>query len=81
MALDYKLSTENIKERLLAAHNPKQAIIRGQFFEAEYDLFQKNIRNQKVLVAGSGLGHDSFELARYNREVIGVELLKPLVEY
>jgi len=81
MALDYKLSTENIKQRLLLAHDPNQAIIRGQFFKAEYDFFQKHIRNQRVLVAGSGLGHDSFELAKYNREVVGVELLEPFITY
>jgi len=59
MALDYKLSTENIKQRLLVAHDPNQAVIRGKFFEAEYTFFREHIRNQRVLVAGSGLGHDS----------------------
>jgi len=79
MALDYKLSIENIKQRLEVAHDPNQAVIRGEFFEAEYGFFRDNIRNQRVLVAGSGLGHDSFELAKYNREIVGVELSEPFV--
>jgi hypothetical protein len=81
MTLDYKLSADNIKERLLAAHNPSKAVIRDQFFKAEYDFFRSNIIKQNVLVAGSGLGHDSFELAGYNLLVVGVESLEPLIEY
>ena len=81
MALDYKLSTENIKQRLLVAHDPSQAVIRGKFFEAEYTFFREHIRNQRVLVAGSGLGHDSFKLAKYNQKVVGVELLEPFITY
>ncbi|MBS3172344.1 class I SAM-dependent methyltransferase [Candidatus Woesearchaeota archaeon] len=81
MALNYKLSIETIKQRLEVAHNPNQAVIRGQFFDLEYAFFQQNIRNQNVLVAGSGLGHDSFELARYNKKVVGVELIKPFVDH
>lgn len=79
MSLEYELNVENIIQRLEIAHNPKQAIIRGQFFEAEYTFFLENIKNSNILVAGSGLGHDSFELAQYNKQVIGIELLKPLV--
>ena len=81
MALDYKLSTENIKQRLLVAHDPKQATVRCQFFDAEYAFFRAHIRDQKILVAGAGLGHDSFELVGYNRAVVGVELLEPFVDY
>ena len=81
MALDYKLSIENIKQRLEIAHNPNQAVIRGQFLDAEYAFFQREIRGQKVLVAGSGLGDDSFVLAKYNRKVVGVELIEPFVGY
>ena len=81
MTLDYKLSADNIKERLLAAHDPDMAVIRGQFFKAEYNFFRSNIKNQKVLVAGSGLGHDSFELAGYNLLVVGVESLESFIEY
>ncbi len=81
MALDYELSVENIKQHLEAAHDPILAIIRGQFFDAEWAFFRKNIFDQRVLVAGSGLGHDSFELAKYNKQVLGIELLEPLVEY
>lgn len=81
MSLDYKLSIENIKDRLAVAHDSGQAIIRGKFFESEYGFFKKEINGKKVLVAGSGLGDDSFELVKYNEQVVGVELLEQLVEY
>lgn len=79
MALDYENDPQNIIDRLEMAHNPQQSIIRGKFFEKEYNFFKENISNKRVLVAGSGLGHDSFELAKYNKEVIGIEILKDLV--
>lgn len=81
MPLDY-LNTNNIAVmRLKAAHDPTVSKIRTSFFWAEYAFFARNIRNQKVLVAGSGLGHDSFELSRYNSSVVGIELHPELVSY
>lgn len=80
MSLKYDLDVENIRQRLEVAHNPIQAVIRGKFFEAEYGFFQKYVNNKNVLVAGSGLGHDAFEIAPYNKRVVGVELLSPLVK-
>ncbi|KYK26819.1 hypothetical protein AYK26_04500 [Euryarchaeota archaeon SM23-78] len=80
MALDYKGTFDISFKMLETAHDPNQAKIRAYFFEKENEFFRKHIRNQKVLVAGSGLGHDSFELARYNKQVIGIELHEPLVE-
>lgn len=80
MSLNYNLDPMNIVKRLEIAHNPKQSIIRGKFFEKEHAFFNKYIKGKKVLVAGSGLGHDSFILARNNEEVIGIEILEPLVK-
>jgi len=77
----YEGNEKKIIERLLAAHDPTKAIIRNRVFQAEYEFFREHIQNQKVLVCGSGLGHDSFELAKHNQEVIGVELLDSLVAY
>lgn len=80
MELYYKNLGDVAIERLTVAHNAAKAKIRGFFFQKENQFFRKHIRNQKVLVAGSGLGHDSFELAKYNKNVIGIELLGKLVE-
>jgi SAM-dependent methyltransferase len=77
----YEGNAEKIFERLLAAHDSTKAIIRNQCFEAEYKFFRKYIRCQRILVCGSGLGHDSFELAGFNRQVVGIELLPELVQY
>lgn len=79
MALDYT-KFNNIYEKLTLAHNPKIAKIRGEFLKKESQFFRQYINNQKVLVAGSGLGHDSIELGRYNKEVLGIELFQNLLE-
>jgi len=79
MSLKYE-DSKIIKKRLEVAHNPRIAKIRGEFFQREYSFFKRYIKNQRVLIAGAGLGHDSFELAKYNKEVIGIELLKDLVK-
>jgi SAM-dependent methyltransferase len=77
----YEGKEEIIIEWLLAAHDPAKAIIRNQVKQAEYKFFREYIRDQKVLVCGSGLGHDSFELAKYNTDILGVDILKPLLVY
>jgi len=79
MDLKYKELVPVIIQRLKAAHDPKRAKIRALFFKTEHKFFERHIRNKKVLIAGSGLGDDSFELARYNKRVVGVELLKDLI--
>mgnify|MGYP001614302780 CR=1 FL=1 len=80
MALNYKKLANLAFEALTSAHNPKKAKIRGYFFKKEYQFFRKHIRNKRVLVAGSGLGHDSFEIAKYNKKVVGVNILKKLLD-
>lgn len=81
MAIQYDKISNMIITRLKLAHDPTQAIIRNQFFTAEYNFFKKHIQNQKVLVAGSGLGHDSFELAKHNKIIIGIEINKQGINY
>lgn len=66
-------------ERLKSAHDPSLSKIRDDFFHDEYTFFQRYILRKKVLVAGSGLGHDTFELARYNASVTGIEINPILV--
>ncbi len=68
-----------IIKHLNHAHDPKVARIRDNFFEKENRFFKKHIQNEVVLVAGCGIGHDSFELAKYNTRVIGVDILEPLI--
>lgn len=80
MALQYKKEAQNIIQRLKVAHTPSIARIRTRFFEQESLFFCGQIQGTRVLVAGSGLGNEAIELARFNIEVIGVEILKPLVE-
>jgi ubiquinone/menaquinone biosynthesis C-methylase UbiE len=79
MELEYKKLVKTIIERLTTAHDSTKAKIRGMFFQKENQFFKEHIKNQRVLVAGSGLGHDSFELARYNKKIVGIELLKELI--
>ena len=80
MKLEYEKLVEIIIKRLTIAHDSTKAKIRGIFFKKEYEFFKKYIKNQIVLIVGSGLGHDSFELAKQNKEIIGIELLQRLVE-
>ncbi|MDD4412528.1 MAG: methyltransferase domain-containing protein [Patescibacteria group bacterium] len=81
MSLSYHDKEGVIFSRLEVAHNPAIAKIRGEFFEIENKFLRNYIQNEKVLVAGSGLGHDALELAKNNLEVVGVELLEALVIY
>lgn len=79
VALKYDKTSKVAMKRLKLAHDSDKAKIRAYFFQKENEFFRKNIRGQKVLVAGSGLGHDSFELANYNKEVVGVDILENLI--
>jgi SAM-dependent methyltransferase len=80
MSTDYNKIERLLIERLSVAHSNK-ATIRAKFFEKEFDFFKKHIKGKNVFVAGSGLGHDAFELAKYNDSVVGVEILQSLVNY
>jgi protein-L-isoaspartate O-methyltransferase len=79
MALNYHLNTEQIAKKLRNIHNPQMCTIRKDFFEKEFNFFKKHIQNKHVLVAGSGLGHDSFELAEYCKYITGIELIQAFV--
>lgn len=80
MDMDYKKIVRIVKKRLENAHDIRKSPIRANFFEAEYSFFREHINNQTVLVAGSGLGHDSIEIAKNNKKVIGVELIDQFVK-
>ena len=79
MSLQYEKDVQNIVRILNLAHNPDVAKIRTKFFAQEDLFFCREIQGTRVLVAGSGLGYEAMELARFNTEVIGVEILSPLV--
>lgn len=81
MSLEYQKSADIIIKRLESAHDIKRKHIRKDFFKAENKFFQAYIKNKKVLIAGSGLGHDTFELAKYNKEVIGIEIVEYFLDY
>src|SRR5512146_2531269 len=78
MAMAYGQVAETVRNRLLAAHDPAVAHLRSRFFEAEQRILAERVRDSSVLVAGAGLGHDSFLLAAFNRRVVGVEILPSL---
>ncbi len=77
-AMAYGQVAETVRYRLLAAHDPAVAQLRARFFEAEQSILAERVRGGAVLVAGAGLGHDSFSLAGFNRTVVGVEILPSL---
>ena len=80
MDMDYNKIVRIVQKRLENAHNPSKGKIRKDFFEAEYKFFKDHIKNQTVLIAGSGLGHDSIEIAKNNKKVMGVELIDQFVK-
>jgi len=79
MSLDYS-NAKRIINALEIANNPKKSEIRAEFLNSEKNFFRKHIKNKKVLVAGSGLGYDSFYIAEFNKEVIGVEISRPILK-
>jgi len=79
MSLNYD-QVSDLAEKILGNSHSQNARIRKEFFEKEYSFFRDHLRGQKVLVAGSGLGHEAIELAKQNKEVIGVEILGRLVK-
>ena len=81
MTLEYNKHHHHIFEKLMIAHNPKLAKIRAEFFEKEYAFYREHINKKTVLVAGSGLGHDSFELVKHNSLVIGIDKIEPFVRF
>jgi SAM-dependent methyltransferase len=80
MWANYHHNPEKVAQILKNAHNPNVSKIRKEFFDAEFSFFHNHIQNQNVLVAGSGLGHDSFILAEYNKYVTGIELVQLFVD-
>lgn len=79
--MEYKKIPEKlVRKMLLQAHDPQVAKIRSRFLSKEYSFLKRRIQNQQVLVAGSGLGHDSFVLAPTNKRVVGVEIIPSFVE-
>jgi ubiquinone/menaquinone biosynthesis C-methylase UbiE len=81
MSFKYKENEDKVFKYLILANDPLLSKRRKLFFKSESNFFKKNITGQKVLVAGSGLGHDSAKLSKYNKKVIGVEILKKLHNY
>lgn len=78
--LDYASHVEVIAERLSTAHNPEIAKIRGEFFDKEFEFLRGKLKDQEILVAGCGLGHDSIELAKQNKRVVGIDLFKDFID-
>ncbi|MEK6926203.1 MAG: class I SAM-dependent methyltransferase, partial [Nanoarchaeota archaeon] len=68
-------------QRLSTANNSKISKIRGKFFADEDNFYRKNIKNKIVLVAGSGLGNDAIRISKYNKKVVGIDILPKLVSF
>ncbi len=81
MSLDYQANVERVKQALLTVHDPNIAKVRAEFLEAENRFFREHIRDRRVLIGGAGLGHDVIELAKYNKRVVGVEVVDEFVRY
>jgi SAM-dependent methyltransferase len=80
MAVNYHSNTEKIAQMLRNAHNPEICKIRKDFFDAEFSFLKSRIQWKNVLVAWSGLWHDAFVLAEYNKYVTGIELIQNFVD-
>lgn len=81
--MDFDYSEENyefVLESIKRGRDKNVCKIRAEIYGLENKFFSDRIRDKNVLVAGSGLGHDSFELAKYNKLVVGVDLLEGLVQ-
>jgi hypothetical protein len=65
---------ENMLRIMCRCNNPDIAYTRMNFYYAEHIFFRKHIKNQSVLVAGSGFGMELLELSQYNKSVIGLEI-------
>jgi len=79
MAVNYYSNTDKIAQMLRNAHNTQICKIRKDFFDAEFSFFKSKIQGKNILVAWSGLWHDTFVLAQYNKYVTGIELIKNFV--
>jgi hypothetical protein len=80
MAVNYHKNTQNIAKILRNAHNPEVCTIRKDFFQAEFNFLKQRINGKNILIAWSGLGHDSFELAEYVTYIIWIELIQVFVD-
>ena len=86
MGMEYKNGndeefTQKLFNILKVCHNPKIAKIRGEFFNAEFEYFQKNVINKKILDVGCGLGHEAVILAKDNLYVTGFDINATFVNY
>jgi len=80
MSLEYETVQHLAMERISSANNPHIAKIRAEFLKKEDDFYRQHVRNKFVLVAGSGLGHDSLRISQYNKKVIGIDILPLLIK-
>ncbi|MCX6793043.1 MAG: methyltransferase domain-containing protein [Candidatus Falkowbacteria bacterium] len=79
--LEYEnVSDKLVRQMLVNAHNPRRAKIRTKFLREEYKFLNSRIKNEIVLAAGCGLGHEVFVLAKNNSWVIGVDIIESLVD-
>lgn len=80
MAVNYHCNTDKIAQMLRNSHNPQICKIRKDFFDAEFSFLRTHIQGKNVLIAWSGLWHDSFALAEYCKYITGIELLQNFVD-
>ena len=74
----YHGNEDDLMHKMRLARDKNSCPLRNEFLDSENHYFRQHIRDSKILVLGSGLGHDSEELATYNSEVVGIELLTRL---
>lgn len=80
MSVNYHNNTEQIAMMLRNAHNPNICKIRKDFFDAEFSFLKSYIQWKNVLIAWSGLGHDSFILSEYCKYITGIELIQAFID-
>lgn len=80
MSVNYHHNTDQIAQILRNAHNPEICKVRKDFFEAEFDFLKPLIQWKNILIAWSGLGHDSFALAEYCKYITWIELIQVFVD-
>ncbi len=80
MPLIYTRNPAFMVRQLEAANDAACSPIRASMLAAEREFWREHVCNKSVLVVGSGLGHDTFDLARFNQEVVGIDLITLFVE-
>ena len=80
MRLEYeKMDINVLIQTLERANDCNHAPIRCEMLLAKLNFFKTEFNNKNVLVAGSGLGDDSFKLAKFNKIVLGLEIVPQLL--